>query len=107
MNLVNLTPHPLTVAGRTIAPSGTVARAAVTYADAGDLDGIPVVAAQYGDVVDLPDATDGTVYIVSGLVRSALGDTRPDVVAPDTGPTAVRDDAGRIVGVTRLIGVAS
>jgi hypothetical protein len=45
------------------------------------------------------------MYIVSGMVLSALYGTRPDVLAPGTGPNdgAIRDASGRIVAVTRLV----
>lgn len=104
MNIINLTPHPLTIAGRVIPASGTVARVTVEYVELPQVDGIPAVATTYGNVENLPEATADTIYIVSGMVRSALAG-RPDVFAPDTGSTAIRDEAGRIVGVTRLIGV--
>lgn len=45
------------------------------------------------------------IYIVSGMVRSALGQTRPDVMSPDTGETALRNEKGHVTGVTRLKGV--
>lgn len=44
-------------------------------------------------------------YIVSSMVRDALGQSRPDVFAPDTGPTAIRNEKGQVEAVTRLIGV--
>ncbi|RME25645.1 MAG: hypothetical protein D6800_07370, partial [Candidatus Zixiibacteriota bacterium] len=55
-----------------------------------------------GDVEGLPDPQDGTVYLVSSMVLSAVRGRR-DVVAPDTGPTAIRDETGRITAVTRLV----
>jgi len=111
MKIVNLTPHEISVllpdgTTRKIAPSGKVARVATTTQDAGSLEGIPVVRQTYGAVEGLPEPQEGTVYIVSALVLSAvkaLGG-RTDVYAPDTGPqSAVRDDQGRIVAVRRLI----
>lgn len=103
---VNLTPHDLTIRvnGKDIVipKSGTVARVSVNQDVVGDIDGIPLVANRYGDVVELPDPQPDTVYIVSSMVLAAVKD-RSDVVAPDTGPTAIRDDSGRIVAVTRLV----
>ncbi len=110
MTKLNLTPHPLTI--RTpdgdinIAPSGDVARVAVQATPAGDLDGIPVVKQTYGDIQGLPDPQPGVAYIVSGLVLAAVkaAGGRADVYAPDTSPdSAIRDDAGRIVAVRRLV----
>jgi hypothetical protein len=41
--------------------------------------------------------------IVSGMVLDALAGGRPDVVAPDTGPDAVRDEKGHIVAVLGFV----
>ena len=51
-----------------------------------------------GAVVGLPDPKAGVVYVVSGMVRSAL-EGRPDVFSP--GPL-VRDASGRPVGCRGL-----
>lgn len=103
MIIINCTPHSLTVAGRTFEPSGTVPRVAVRQIDDGTIEGIPVVRSEFGAVEGLPDYQEGVTLIVSALVLSALGGTRPDCVAPDTSPSsAIRDDAGRITGVKRF-----
>jgi len=108
MALVNLTPHPIVVrtdgGDVTIPPSGQVARVTSQQTLAGyiDLDGvqIPVQRTTFGQVECLPAPAPDTVYIVSGLVLSALAGTRPDVVQPDTSPAgAIRDGDGRIVAV--------
>ena len=108
MKFINLTPHQITIRcgdGRDcdVPPSGTVARVTVSQKQIGTLDGIPVVANDYGDPTGVPDPKDGTIYIVSSLVKSRLN-SRDDVVAPDTGATAIRDAEGHIVAVTRLVG---
>jgi len=112
MKLVNLTPHTITVrrddgSELTIKPSGQVARVTTRDQYAGELAHfrVPLYKREFGNVEDLPDPADLTVYIVSSLVLEAVKQTtgRSDVVAPDTGPTAIRDDAGRIVAVTRFI----
>lgn len=60
----------------------------------------------YGDMTGLPGPAPDTIYIVSSLVLAALqGKGRTDVVAPDTGPPAIRDAQGRIVAVTRPVGL--
>ena len=58
----------------------------------------------YGPVEGLPEPEEGVFYIVSGLVLQHCRG-RADVVAPATGPShgAVRDDEGRIKGVTRFL----
>lgn len=110
MEFVNLTPHELNVAGLIIPPSGQVARAGVQQElvrllEVGEL-AIPVVTQTYGEITGLPGPEPGVSYLVSNVVRSVLGAERPDVLAPDTGPTGIRVD-GHIVAVTQLIGVAT
>lgn len=107
MYIVNLTPHALKIGESTFPPSGTVARVTADYRGLGAVNGIPIVAQTFGDVQGLPAPQADTAYIVSAIVFAALAGARSDVYAPDTGPTAIRNDAGQIVGVTRLIGVAT
>ena len=106
--IINLTPHPIVVrtdgGDVTIPASGQVARVTSRQELAGhiELDGvkIPVQKTTFGQVEGLPEPQDGTIYIVSGLVMTALAGTRDDVVQPDTSPAgAIRDADGRIVAV--------
>lgn len=96
MKLINLTPHPVVVRSTegdcTIPADGTVARVNTVSKAAGTIMGLPVVTTTYGDVEGLPAPADGVVYVVSAMVLAATD--RDDVVAPDTGPTAMRDDSG-------------
>ena len=112
MELVNLTPHPIVLACEdgsrvTVAASGTVARVSSTPGALERVEGVavPVAASTvFGAVEGLPAPAEGVGYIVSALVLARCGG-RGDVFGPGTGPNdgAVRDDAGRIVAVTRLI----
>ena len=114
----------------TIEPSGDIARVESKETALGaTANGIPLYARSFGKVEGLPepasaayldwgdddgnavfnprvkgagDLAETTIYIVSALVLSAVPHRR-DVAAPDTGATAIRNDAGHIVGVTRLI----
>lgn len=109
MRLVNLTPHPIRFAdeeGNIVAeiePSGFVARVPTreevwaTF----NLNGhaIPLVKTIFEREVQLPDPQPGVFYIVSGLVLEVA--PRSDLVAPDTGPTAVRHN-GQVVAIRRL-----
>jgi hypothetical protein len=113
MTFTNLTPHSITIRSATgditVPASGTVARVATSTAETRLLGGIPVQISVTGEVTGLP-AQDGSIFIVSGMVMEALkirGVTRPDVVAPATGPQdgAIRNDSGHIVAVTRLNGL--
>lgn len=112
MRLINLTPHEVTIAlpdGRmiTIPPSGRVARVSTVQEIIGTVEtpdgyAIPVVETRFGEIDGLPEPEDGTIYIVSSLVAQAVAGRREDVMAPDTGPTALRDGDGRILAVRRL-----
>jgi len=109
MNIVNLTPHAITMmpagpAGPvvTILPSGIVARCATSrvQVDTVTVDGIviPVNRTQFGAVTGLPDPQPDTIYIVSAVVAQAVPD-RQDVFIVDD---AVRDEQGRIIGARAL-----
>lgn len=111
MKAINLTPHAITIrVGERdiiIPPSGTVARVAVVSADRNsqDINGtlVPVVANEYGQVEGLPENKDEfDACIVSALVLGRCAGMR-GIYAPDTGPTAIRDEKGQIKAVTRLI----
>lgn len=107
MNLVNLTPHVITLITEKgeikIQPSGTIARVAVTREKIGEVTVsnniiIPVYKNKFGSVENLPDPQPDTLYIVSSLVAQAVPD-RKDVVIPDD---SVRDSEGRIIGAKAL-----
>jgi hypothetical protein len=111
----NLTPHTIKIATAngevTIAPSGSTARVAaheevvatVTVSGAEVL----VIRRTFGAVEGLPaDVGPDNPVIVSSLVLEALkasGASTAGVFAPDTGRTAIRDAAGNVVAVTRLV----
>ncbi|GIW55362.1 MAG: hypothetical protein KatS3mg082_1766 [Nitrospiraceae bacterium] len=105
MKFVNLTPHEVRVADQdgtvflTIPPSGQVARVATTSVMVGEVDGIPIYRTALGDVTGLPEPQEGVTYVVSTLVAQVV--SRPDVVAPDTGPTAIREN-GQVVAIRRF-----
>lgn len=111
MKLINLTPHEIVINNKALPASGQIARVKVEQVEVSTLtlDGhvLPVVVNSYGEVEGLPAPQDGVGYIVSGLVLQALeaqGIYRGDVYAPDTGPTAIREN-GQIKAVTRLVGM--
>jgi len=106
VSIINLTPHAIVVRldrmDVTIPPSGQVARVSTNAELVTDVNGIPVYRTVFGAIEGLPAAQDGIMLITSTIVAQAaarLG--RTDVVSPDTGPTAIRQD-GQIVAVTRL-----
>lgn len=102
--LVNLTPHTINVVTSedtfSFPPSGTVARVSSNQQFIGLWgNDIPLYRSTFGDVIDLPDPQDNTIFVVSALVRSAAPD-RFDLASPGD---LVRDDAGNVVGCKGLI----
>lgn len=95
--LINLTPHPVNLPG-IVLPSEGVARVSVTLSDAGAIDGIPLVRGVHGQVTDLPEPREGTIFVVSALVRAALPH-RSDLASP---ARLTRDAEGRITGCEAL-----
>jgi len=56
----------------------------------------------FGQVENLPKAEDGVVLIVSALVLAQCKE-RADLVAPDTGRDAIRNEAGQVVAVRGFV----
>ena len=102
MKMINLTPHAVTIVKETgnlvIEPSGMLARVAAKIVTIGEIDGIPVTTTEFGEVENLPEPEEGTIYIVSSLVAQRCTH-RGDVFIPNE---AVRDEAGRIIGCKSL-----
>lgn len=103
-NIVNLTPHAVSFINAdgatvlTVEPSGTIARVGSRTVQIGTLNGLPVTQTEFGEVQDLPEQKDGTVYLVSSLVAQRVPE-RSDVFIP---AESVRDSAGRIIGCRSL-----
>lgn len=93
--IINLTPHPITLANSndeivlTIPSSGS-ARLATTQKVVGEINGFSVNKTFYGQVEGLPDPIVDTIFVVSLLVAQQVSE-RDDVVAPDSGPSALRE----------------
>lgn len=103
--IINLTPHIINVRladGSELAfePTAPAARVATTSEVVGEVDGIPIRRTSYGQVENLPEEKEGTVYIVSLVVLQASG--RRDLVAPDSGPSAIRE-GGQVKAVTGFV----
>ena len=113
--MLNLTPHSIHIHTNdgviAIPPSGTVARVEVENQIVGNHnieDGvsIPVITRVAGEVVGLPSDMK-TPFLVSAMVLDCLGSEYHGVAfAPDTGASCIRDEKGRIIGVTQLVTVA-
>ena len=100
--MVNLTPHAIVldngVSSLTVQPSGTIARVSVDVEETA-VSGL--YSQQFGDVAGLPEPVEGTLYIVSAMVLSAVPH-RADVYAPATA-LAARNELGHIVSVPGLV----
>jgi hypothetical protein len=107
-SMLNLTPHAITIRRAdgdiTFPPSGKVARVATNAVRVGTYNGIPVVSNKYGPVEGIVRDEQGVPVpcIVSGMVLAALPAGTPNVYAPATGATAVREN-GQVVAVTELV----
>ena len=110
--MINLTPHAIVVMNEekvvaTFEASGTTARLINEFSSAQDYFGIPVSVTKVIGMENVPAADEMKPFLVSSMVLDALGPEYHGIAfAPDTGPSAVRNAAGHIVGVTRLRTVA-
>lgn len=107
MEILNLTPHDIIVQKKDgslkrILKSDSVARLSTREVHVGEVVGTPIFRREFGETKGLPDELEGVMYLVSSFVLQA-NQHRMDILAPDTGPTAIRDDRGQIVAVTRFI----
>ena len=109
MQLINLTPHAITVIldGTTVTLpiSGIIARCLVqreitgylTHGEDSTLE-IPLYETQFGELIGLPEPTTGTFYIVSNITAAAAHrQGRDDVLVPDP---IIRDAKGQPIGCT-------
>ena len=105
--ILNCTPHRIVWAyGPTMEirfePCGVVPRVKTISTPVPGRTG--VVTQQPGPVEGLPDQVDDRILIVSKIVFDAAPADRTDLLAPDTGPeSAIRDEAGNIAAVKRMI----
>ena len=99
MGFINLTPHAIHIGELTVPPSGGVARCVESTTPVGEHEGVHLVTTTYGEVTDLPVPVEGTIYIVSSLVRSAVPNRR-DVASPGA---LVRDISGQVMGCKNLV----
>ena len=106
VEMINCTPHEIVVISNEVttkyATSETVARVSTVQKVVGNINSIEIVETIQGKVEGLPEHKENTFYIVSAIVLSALKGTRVDVIAPDTGNTAIRNDKGQIIAVSRF-----
>ena len=98
MNIINLTPHTINevTTSSSYAPSGIVARLDSSSKQVDTVNGIPMYEKLWGNIKNLPDAVEGTMYIVSGIMLDAgASQGRTDLLAPGE---LVRNKAGLPIG---------
>lgn len=104
MNIKNLTPHEIVLVydntERRFPPSGLVARLEEKTTSLPGLWEVPLCKKEYC-TANLPPQEPGTIYLVSAMILAASD--RPDLVAPDTGDGAIRNEKGQVVGTTRFV----
>lgn len=87
MNIVNLTPHPVSVCQtdgtiRTIMPSEQPARIA-SQTEPDESDGKVKLYRRVGEFpVGVPEPVEGTIFIVSSVVKMWFREGRDDLVVP-------------------------
>jgi hypothetical protein len=104
MNIVNLTPHSISILDasgepRVIPPSGNIARVKTESREVARENGIQFFRSVKGEVMGLPAPCFCTVFLVSAMVREAVR-FRSDVVSPGE---LVRDDKGNPIGCKGLV----
>ena len=98
---INLTPHTINLNDGSAIQSLGVARVSASFTE---FNNFGVCQQVFGEVEGLPSPVTGTIYIVSGMVLSALNGARSDVVAPATGhPDTKRNDKGHIISVPGFV----
>ena len=94
-DLVNLTPHAINIVGGvTIPPSGKIARVEMETETVDTVNGIPLTVSIVGLPVNLPEPSEGTLFIVSRMVAAAVPE-RGDLIFPGE---LERDENGRVIG---------
>jgi len=109
--VINLTPHQINILvdGNIlpVPPSGKVARVEMLEKECPPIDiadqKVPVITRTPTKIKNLPEPKPNTIYLVSSMVLDNMHDHREDVFAPDTGPSAKRNEDGQIFAVTQLV----
>lgn len=111
-NIINLNKHGIIFANNegdesthvVFPPSGMVASVSTREVVAEDANGLPCVRVEYGDIQGIPEPQEGVFYIVNMLILERSD--RADLIAPDTGPSAIRfadgPQKGNVRAVTRF-----
>lgn len=105
VKIINLTQHPIVLYTQdtkyVIPPSGQVLRINTEKIQTNHINGIPVnIVKPDLEVSLIPPSKEGVIYIASTFAAMTL--KRPDILSPDVGNTAIRDDRGKVIGITQL-----
>lgn len=109
-NVINLNKHAVILSSSSegdeavnivFPPSGMVASVSTKEVMAEDANGLPCVRVEYGDIQGIPDPQEGVFYIVNMLILERSD--RTDLIAPDTGPSAIRFTDGPQKGNVRAV----
>jgi len=104
--VINCTPHDINLdlngEIRTYEKSGIIPRMSVSETEAESIGDVPCKKSIKGAVENLPEREDGVFLIVSGMIFDALSE-RDDLIAPNTGPSAIRNEKGHIVAVRNFL----
>lgn len=102
--IVNCTPHPIILLSEdekvilSLPKGEIVPRLSSSTQKVGTIAGVTITRTTFGDVEDLPQAREGTFYIVSRMILSACPQ-RTDLLVPNE---LVRDQTGHIIGCKSL-----
>lgn len=103
--IINLNKHDIIIVvggeRHVFPPSGSIANVATKDVEADCAGGFPCVVVEYGEITGLPEPKANTYYIVNMLVLERAPANRTDLLAPDTGPSAIREN-GQVKAVTRF-----
>jgi len=106
MDIVNLTPHDVLVVDdnnkvlMNIPTTDLVARLKTAPVVVGKVNGIPLVKHKCISFINLPDPNPGTMFLVSSLIQQFS--SRGDLIAPDTGPSCVRDKDRNVMAIRQF-----
>ena len=108
MKLVNCLSHQVSYlseqGNKVIPPSGNFARIGEIFINDRTVGGVTFSQVNVEkEVVGLPAPEKGVLYIVSRRTFVHLKGVRDDVIAPDTGSTAMKSEDGRTSSVTRFL----
>jgi hypothetical protein len=104
VKIVNCTPHTINIKREDdsflkVPPSGTIARVSSKQSIAERLNGFVVYNTKFGEVENLPDPEEGTIYLVSRVLLTSLNGSRSDCFSPGN---LLRDEKGQPIGCQGL-----